>query len=64
MKIRNEQLHAEIARVVEVKLKVPPLKQIAEKYQVRVQTVRQLVSKAMREARINKDIVSRGTKAG
>lgn len=64
MKPRNKLLHADVSRVVELKLQIPAMKQIAEKHHVQVQTVRKLVSKAMRDARINKDTVSRGANDG
>jgi hypothetical protein len=62
MRKRNEQLHAEVARVVDLKTQIPPLKQIADRHRVQVQTVRKMVSKAMR-AKINKDTVPRETES-
>lgn len=61
MKTRNEKLHQEVLKVVEIKLHVPRLKDIAEKHHVQVQTVRKLVSSYMKRAKINKDTVSRET---
>jgi orotate phosphoribosyltransferase-like protein len=48
MKLRNEALYAEAARIAELKSQIPKYKQLADKHHVSVQTVRVLISNMVR----------------
>lgn len=54
MKPRNDSLRAEVERIVNLKLQIPPYKLIAEKHHASLQTVRALVSRLMQERKSTK----------
>lgn len=56
MKPRNDALHAEVERIVALKLQIPAYKNIAEKHHASVQTVRLLISERLRKLRKSTDV--------
>lgn len=50
-KVRNEALHAELDRIVDLKLQMRGCKSIADDHGVAVGTVRQIISAKMKERR-------------
>jgi predicted transcriptional regulator len=53
MRRKNELLHADIARVVELKRQIGTTREIAERHHTTPQTVRTLISRKLREIKIN-----------
>jgi DNA-binding CsgD family transcriptional regulator len=52
MRPRNEVLHAEIDRIVDLKLQIPSCKTIADKHHTSPQTIRVLISRALRARKL------------
>lgn len=47
MRPRTPGLYADVERIVELKLRIPTMKELAIKHRVKVQTIRKLVSAAL-----------------
>lgn len=52
MRPRNQVLHAEIDRIVDLKLQIPSCKTIADKHNTSPQTIRVLISRALKARKL------------
>lgn len=60
-RVRNEELHAEIERIVDLKLQIPHAKAVAARFNSTTKSVRALISRRLKARKSTNVNIPRGT---